>query len=330
MRIPLVASLILGAHVAVIGSALMIQGCTTSGPGGSTISEIPPIRTEQPPPPVMPPVATPAVFPSAPIEPVVTSTLPNVPPPEVQAGAPVAGSSQNIYVVKTGDSLSKIAVRHSVNIDELAELNGIKDANKIRIGQKLMLPDYASASQSKPVEKPAAKPELSGDAYVVQSGDSLSKIAAKFGVKTKALAEANNIKDANKIRSGQKLVIPGAAKAAAAPAVTPSAPGATPAKPVSPAVETPKAPVAPAPRPVAPLPAPVKEEVIAATTAAVVSGLDVDQNSLLDYTTQDGDTAESIARLFVVRKEDILAVNNIPFGEDLKPGQKIKIPQSPY
>ena len=54
----------------------------------------------------------------------------------------------------------------------------------------------------------------------------------------------------------------------------------------------------------------------------------VNQDAMLDYTVQEGDTAEGIARLFVVSKDDILSVNGIPAGEDVKPGQKIKIPPS--
>ena len=61
-----------------------------------------------------------------------------------------------------------------------------------------------------------------------------------------------------------------------------------------------------------------------AVPAAPVAG----QDAMLDYTVQDGDTAEGIARLFVVNKDDILSVNGIPAGSDVKPGQKIKIPPS--
>ena len=45
--------------------------------------------------------------------------------------------------------------------------------------------------------------------YAVQPGDTLSKIAARFGVTVAAIVEANDIKDPNKIEVGQVLVIPG-------------------------------------------------------------------------------------------------------------------------
>ena len=54
------------------------------------------------------------------------------------------------------------------------------------------------------------------DSREVKAGDALSKIAALHGVKTKDLMAANNITDANKIRVGQKLAIPGGKAAAKA------------------------------------------------------------------------------------------------------------------
>jgi LysM repeat protein len=45
--------------------------------------------------------------------------------------------------------------------------------------------------------------------HVVQPGDSLSTIAAKYGVPMEAIAKANEIQDPNVIKIGQKLVIPG-------------------------------------------------------------------------------------------------------------------------
>ncbi len=45
--------------------------------------------------------------------------------------------------------------------------------------------------------------------YVVQSGDTLSVIAERFGVSIDALSQANQITDVNTIRPGQELIIPG-------------------------------------------------------------------------------------------------------------------------
>ena len=44
--------------------------------------------------------------------------------------------------------------------------------------------------------------------YTVMTGDTLSRIARKFGVTVSTLVSANNLKDPNFLRVGQKLIIP--------------------------------------------------------------------------------------------------------------------------
>ena len=199
MRVSVVAGLIVGVHVAVIGSVVMTQGCASTQRGAaSTI----PATVEPAPAPILPPSA--AVVGSPTVQPVA---FPSIQPPVQPAPLKTSVAAENVYVVKTGDSLSKIAAAHGVNSRELAELNQIADANKIRADQKLILPDHAKPSQSQPAEKAAAAAKAkavaaSGDTYVVKAGDALSKIAAAHGVKTKDLMAANNITDANKIRVG--------------------------------------------------------------------------------------------------------------------------------
>ncbi len=310
MRVSVVAALIVGVHLVVIGSVAMTQGCaSTRRDAGSTM----PATVEPAPAPVLPPSAEVVTAPA--VQPVA---FPPIQPPAVKMDDAVA--AKNVYVVKSGDSLSKIAAAHGVRTAELKELNQLTDANKIRIGQKLILPDYAKSSKSPPAAKEsapakAAAPEsvAPGETYVVKAGDALSKIASRHGVKLKDLLAVNKISDANKIRVGQKIVIP--AKAAAPAAAE------TPAEP----------PVAPLPAPVpepAPAPAPAAAAPAAAAPAAPAPELAAGQEPLLDYPVQEGDSADSIARLFVVRKDDILSLNSIPPGGDVQPGQKIKIPPS--
>ena len=44
------------------------------------------------------------------------------------------------YIVQQGDSLSVIAQRFGVSTEDLANFNGIEDANDIQVGQKLTIP----------------------------------------------------------------------------------------------------------------------------------------------------------------------------------------------
>jgi LysM repeat protein len=79
--------------------------------------------------------------------------------------------------------------------------------------------------------------------YIVQSGDSLSKIAKMFGVTVAALVAANNIQNADKITEGERLKIPPATTTTTTGAAPP--PGATTTAPAGPPPGATTAPAAP-------------------------------------------------------------------------------------
>ncbi len=85
-------------------------------------------------------------------------------------------------------------------------------------------------SRLRPPGGDASEPAVLGDSYVVQRGDTLSKIGRKYGVSTAALVRANGLRSANKIGIGQRLSIPGGSVAAAsAPSRRPSTQAVIPA-----------------------------------------------------------------------------------------------------
>lgn len=110
------------------------------------------------------------------------------------APAPSGGS----YTVVSGDTLSGIAAKFGTNWQTLQQMNGIGDPNRIFPGQVLRVPGSGSGSAPAPT---AAR------TYTVQSGDTLSGIAAKFGTSWKTLQSINGLPDANKIYPGQVLKI---------------------------------------------------------------------------------------------------------------------------
>ena len=304
MRVSVVASLILAVHVAVIGSVVMTQGCASTRQGASTT----PAQVDSPPVPPLPPVAVDMPTVAQPV------AFPVIQPPAPPAPLKTSVAAENVYVVKPGDILSKIAAAHGVKTAELKELNQIADANKIRVVQKLILPDYAKPSQSQPAAKEskaaAAPVAAGGDTYVVKSGDALSKIAAAHGVKVKDLMAANNITDANKIRVGQKLTIPGAKAAEKTEKADKPEKTDKPAKPKKAESEAEVAPIEP----------------VAASPAEPANVPDQDKS--LEYPAAPGDTIESIARLFSVPVSAITKANNLPVDAKLEPGQKLLVPQT--
>ena len=72
------------------------------------------------------------------------------------------------YKIVKGDTLSKIAQRFGTTYQELARINGISNPDNIQIGQVLKISNSSSLSSSY-------------GTYRVVSGDTLSKIAQRFG-----------------------------------------------------------------------------------------------------------------------------------------------------
>ena len=74
-------------------------------------------------------------------------------------------------------------------------------------------PDYKTiAKKLTPVEKPVEKPKEEYTTYTVVKGDTLTAIAKKFGTTVNKLKTLNNIENANLIRVGQVLKVPGKAE----------------------------------------------------------------------------------------------------------------------
>ncbi len=124
------------------------------------------------------------------------------------------------YVVERGDSLSRIAERFDTSVSRLAALNQLPNRHRISIGQRLLLPqDYPGTA--------AGAPPVDG-VYNVSRGDTVSRIAARFGVSEQALLSANGIGNPDRIYPGQGLRIPGLAPEEAAAAVAGAAPTPAP------------------------------------------------------------------------------------------------------
>ena len=102
------------------------------------------------------------------------------------------GESQEIYTVKKGDSLWKIANKYNTTVEKLKSANNLK-TNTLSVGQKLVI---SSISVS---------PEVS-DTYIVQKGDSLWSIANKFNMTVSELKNLNNLTN-NLLSIGQVLKI---------------------------------------------------------------------------------------------------------------------------
>lgn len=101
-------------------------------------------------------------------------------------------SSEIVYTVVSGDTLSGIASKYGTTYQRLAEYNNIADPDKIYPGQQIKIPGSRNQGSSAVY-------------YTVVSGDNLTKIANKYGTTVNQLVAWNNISNPNLIYPGQKL-----------------------------------------------------------------------------------------------------------------------------
>ena len=165
--------------------------------------------------------------------------------PAPQAKAVLATASESRigprdepYVVQPGDTYDRIAGQYDVGADALRTANSDVP---LRAGRILRIPprrivavesaelsrrrDNAAGAPGaapdaavlvRPAARPAASPAAaagtaaSGDGYVVRAGDTVWRLANRFGVSQDVLMKANGIDDPNRLRAGMELRIPSA------------------------------------------------------------------------------------------------------------------------
>jgi LysM repeat protein len=104
------------------------------------------------------------------------------------------------YYVRPGDTLSRIALMFGTTVRAIMDANGLVNPNYIYVGQVLWIPCGGGSV----TPTPAPPGPL---CYVVRYGDTLSGIAARFGVNMYRLAVANNLYYPYIIYVGQRLTI---------------------------------------------------------------------------------------------------------------------------
>ncbi len=116
---------------------------------------------------------------------------------------PTATSSE--YIVKVGDTLSRIANLHKTTVSDIQKLNNL-NSYMIFPGQKLKMTIAANAPVKPAAATPAIAPVTSSASYKVVKGDTLSGIAMRHKVSVTQLMNWNNLSSST-IRIGQMLNI---------------------------------------------------------------------------------------------------------------------------
>jgi uncharacterized protein YcbK (DUF882 family) len=144
-------------------------------------------------------------------------------------GLASAASSPRYHSVAAGQRLGSIAKRYGVSIDAMCTANGIERNQRLKVGDKLLVPgkDDKDGSitrrQYGPPEHKEARDGVTPDTllastreparpstHTVYAGQRLETIAKRYQVSIEALCDANRIHRHDKLKPGQVLVIPGA------------------------------------------------------------------------------------------------------------------------
>lgn len=138
-------------------------------------------------------------------------------------------NAPNSYQVVAGDTLDSIAAKHGLEISALRDFNGLGRNSIIYVGQVLNLKPVTQAPKPKPVNPIVPESSASPLAdeisevdpmrptgvctvhgfHTVSPGETISRIAAVYGVSTQAVLSANSLSWSSTIYVGQRLSIPG-------------------------------------------------------------------------------------------------------------------------
>lgn len=259
---------------------------------------------------------------------------------------PVKTSSPTRYRVRSGDTVTAIAKRFGLTISQIARLNNLGPNSLIRVGQVLRL------SPANTADKPEVP--VTQESYRVKSGDTLTKIAKRFGLTVPELTAINRISSSTIIYPGQVLrvtkVIPAQAPIKDAPDSYQVAAGDTlesiatrfglrvddlrqfnsltrssiiyvgqqlHLKKVT-------SPAPPALAPIAPTPS-------ASTLSDEISSVDPMRPSGACtihgfHTVKAGETVSRIAAIYGVSTQSVLSANNLSWSSTIYVGQQLTVP----
>ena len=116
------------------------------------------------------------------------------------------------HIVRTGESLSQIAMRYRTSISAICQANNIRNKHRIRAGSSLIIPVGPISGRYYPVWKPAkvkyarAYKKDEQILYRVKRGDSLYKISLRYGTNVESIKKWNNL-HSDKLFPGKKLVL---------------------------------------------------------------------------------------------------------------------------
>ena len=316
MKVSKIVLIVVVLHVLLIGGIFMFEGCSRSSaptpdfaaneslplePIGQPMSDYPaPVPVEQ----IIPPATLSAPMPAtiAQPQPIVATAPVAAPIVETAIVAPPPTPSMQMYVVKKGDSLWKIAKNEGVKLGKLMSVNDMTKTTVLQIGRELQIPAETLSSRAgatidtvppNSIARSRADrySEAISETYSVKKGDSLWKIARNAGTTVAELKRVNSLqKDA--INIGQKLQIPSARTSRVEERVAPNINAGT---------------------------------VITANREWHEPGTYIENGQTI-HIVDIHETPSMIANRYGIRQDELMRTNQIENPRQLYPGQRLIIP----
>ncbi len=195
------------------------------------------------------------------------------------------------HIVKSGDVLSRIAVKYHTTVASICKLNGISSRSTLRIGQRLVVRDgiktaattskSSGSSSTATASTPTKASTYSGatQPYKIQRGDNLSSIAKRYNTTVADLCALNNISATSTLRLEQTLLVPAAQGGSAA----------------------------------------------STTSSTSASQGSTSSDAVVVHRVKSGDTLSAIAKSYGTSVSQLCKLNNISATSTLKIGQSIKV-----
>lgn len=206
------------------------------------------------------------------------------------------------HVVRKNESLWGIAERYGVSESSIKAANR-RSSDMVIEGETLLIPGTSQAV-------PSGLQATSGT-HIVRQGESLSKIAAAYGISASALQKANGISNPNLIQQGQQLTIPSGRASISRPVVY--------SKPKTKTRNT------------STPPSKSKQTVVYSDVPSAAQGLGSVSHvsgprGVTSYRVETGDKIENVARTFNSTPSEIQRINKLSSPQLPAPGEEIIVP----
>lgn len=157
----------------------------------------------------------------------------------VMALVALPAAAERVHVVAQGHTLGKIAKRYNVSIDALCKANRLNRRDRLKLGQRIIIPDPRPPSDAKDDAKDEVKDDVKDDVkeeakekerppprqpspskpprvdaerpyttHQVSRGHTLGKIARRYRTSVDAIRQANSLPPREPLKVGSCLVIP--------------------------------------------------------------------------------------------------------------------------